>query len=58
MNDRPERLEREDARTSDGLLFVRSLAAVFGRFPLWSTTWFVLWSMALLVALPLYGKLA
>jgi hypothetical protein len=39
------------------MLSVRSLAAVFGRFPLWSTTWFVLWSMALLIALPWYGRL-
>ncbi len=57
MNDRSERFENEDERAADGLLFVRSLAAVFGRIPLWLTTWFVLWSMALLVALPWYGRL-
>ena len=42
---------------SEGFLFLRALVAVFGRIPLWFTTWLGLWLLALVAALPWYAEL-
>ncbi len=42
---------------SEGYLFLRALVGVFGRIPLWFTSWLGLWLLALVAALPWYAEI-
>jgi len=49
-----ERRENESPHPTSSMLFLRALRAALGRTPLWLTTWFLLFGLAFLVAMPWY----
>lgn len=51
-----DRRHRDEPLETDALLFLRSLGAVAGRFPVWLVSWLLLAVLALAVALPWYGS--
>jgi hypothetical protein len=46
--------ENEFSHPTSSMLFLRALRAALGRMPLWLTTWFLLFALAFLVAMPWY----